>query len=115
MPSVTVLTGPERRRRWNLEERRRILVAAFTRGAVLADVARQFEISTSLIYKWRQQALDDKPGVAFAPTVLLSAPSPEPAAPELPAIIVELVNGTRLKIAAQASPALVTAALQALR
>ena len=42
MSQITLLTGPERRRRWSDDERRRILVAAFTPGAVVADISRQF-------------------------------------------------------------------------
>ena len=61
MAQITLLTGPERRRRWSDDERQRILVAAFAPGAVVADVARQFEVSASLIYKWRQQALPGAP------------------------------------------------------
>lgn len=116
MPQIALLTGPERRRRWSDDERRRILAAAFTPGAVVADVARQLDVSTSLIYKWRQQALAGEPAAAaaFAPAVMLA----EPAAavpPDPTAIIVELSNGVRLRIGSQASAALVTAALQALR
>lgn len=40
-------------------------MAAFAPGAVVADVARQFEVSTSLIYKWRQQALPGAHGCVF--------------------------------------------------
>ena len=122
MAQITLLTGPERRRRWSDDERRRILAAAFAPNAIVANISRQFEVSTSLIYKWRQQALADEPAVAFAPAVML----PEPAAPaaaaaaaaaaaDTTAIIVELASGARLRIGSQASTALVTAALRALR
>ena len=66
MAQITLLTGPERRRRWNDDERRRILAAAFAPGAVVSTVSRQFEVSTSLIYKWRQQALAAEPAGAAA-------------------------------------------------
>ena len=118
MTQITLLTGPERRRRWSDEERRRILAAAFARGAMVATVSRQFEVSTSLIYKWRQQALAGDPGagaaVGFAPAVMLAAPATA-ALPDTPAIIVELPNGARLRIGSHASAALVTASLRALR
>jgi transposase len=119
MPQITLMTGAERRRQWSDEERQRILVAAFSPGAIVSKVARQFEVSTSLVYKWRNQMLASPQGSTFAPAVLLSSPeaTPEAALPsaELPVITVELANGTRLKINAQASPASITAALQALR
>ena len=114
MPQITLLTGPERRRRWSDDERRRILTAAFSPGAVVATVSRQFEVSTSLIYKWRQQAIAAEPAAAFVPAVMLA--EPVATAPlDTTAIIVELANGVRLKIGSHASAALVTASLRALR
>jgi transposase len=115
MGQITLLTGPERRRRWSEDERQRILAAAFAPGAVVADISRQFEVSTSLIYKWREQAMAGEPATSFAPAVLAAEPLPASPLPETAAIIVDLANGTRLKIGAQCSAALATAALQALR
>jgi transposase len=83
MAHVTVMTGPERRRRWSLEDRRRILTAAFLPDAVVADVARQFDIITSLVYKWRRQALAERGDAAFAQAILIdegASPSPQPRA-----------------------------------
>ena len=114
MPQITLLTGPERRRRWSEDERRRILAAAFAPGAIVVNVARQFEVSTSLIYKWRQQALAGQPGAAFAPAVILPAASIA-TPPDAAAIMVDLPNGVRLRIGSDASAALVTATLRALR
>ena len=114
MPQITLLTGPERRRRWSDDERRRILAAAFSPGAVVSTISRQFEVSTSLIYKWRQQALAGEPAAGFAPAVMLAEPVAA-APPDTPAIIVELPNGARLRIGTHASTALVTASLRALR
>ena len=118
MTQITLLTGPERRRHWSDDERRRILAAAFAPGAVVATVSRQFEVSTSLIYKWRQQALAAEPAGAattgFAPAVMLVEPVAA-APPDTTVIIVELANGARLKIGSHASAALVTASLRALR
>ena len=54
MNQVTVLTGPERRRRWSEEDQCRILAAAFAPGTTVAAVARQYDVATSLIYKWRR-------------------------------------------------------------
>ena len=115
MAQITLLTGPERRRRWSDEDRERILTAAFAPGAIVADIARQFEVSTSLVYKWREQAMTVRSGGAFAPAVLAPAPPPASAPLDATAILVELANGTRLKIATLASPELVAAALRALR
>ncbi|WP_116390155.1 transposase, partial [Mesorhizobium sp. LCM 4577] len=54
MSHVTLLTGPERRRRWSEEDQCRILAAAFAPGSTVAAVARQYDVATSLIYKWRR-------------------------------------------------------------
>ena len=117
MAQITLLTGPERRRRWSDEERERILAAAFAPGAIVANISRQFEVSTSLIYKWREQALAaGQFGSAFAPAILAGEPMPVKAsAPEPAAILIELANGSRVKINPHASPEMVTAALRALR
>ncbi|CDX42721.1 hypothetical protein MPLSOD_410073 [Mesorhizobium sp. SOD10] len=54
MSQMTLLTGPERRRRWSEEDQCRILAAALAPGSTVAAVARQYDVATSLIYKWRR-------------------------------------------------------------
>lgn len=112
---MTLLTGPERRRRWSEEIREQILAAAFSPGAVVADVARQFEVSTSLIYKWRRAYLTPPAPMGFAPAVLVSAPEPCAAPSAGPVIVVELPGGARVSLAAKTPAALVAATLKALR
>lgn len=115
MSHVTVMTGPERRRRWSDEARFQILEAASAPGAVVADVARRYDVCTSLIYKWRRAAQAEAPA-AFMP-VMLSAP--EVAGPSSrgaePALVVEFSGGARVTVGAHAPAALVSAALKALR
>jgi transposase len=96
MSQVTVITGRDRRRKWGSEERRRVLEAVSEPGAVIAHVARQFDVATSMIYKWRHEAC------------VSAAPLPV-------AITVEFLNGIRVLIDGAAPSALVTAALRALR
>lgn len=135
MTQVTVLTGRDRRRKWDLDDRHRILTMAFAPGAVIADIARQFDIASSMIYKWRRQALATQKVVGFAPAVITEDLAALPSAPSVPsplasasasasasvpvavavAITVEYPSGVRLKIEASASAALVTAALRALQ
>jgi len=59
MTQMTIMTGEDRRRKWPLAERERILAAAFAPCAVVAKVARQFDVASSLIYTWRRQAAGD--------------------------------------------------------
>jgi hypothetical protein len=76
MGQVTLLTGPERHRRWRDEERQEILSAAFAPGASVAEVARRFEVATSLIYKWRQQSRASE----GSPSFVTGARTPPPSA-----------------------------------
>ena len=121
MAHLTVMTGPERRRRWSVDERRQILGAAFSPGAVVADVSRQYEVSTSLIYKWRREVLAARAApsgseVQFVPATILDEPvTRDPQGKPGPVICVELGGGRRVTIGAMASPSLVSATLRALR
>jgi transposase len=54
MASVEVLAGPERRRRWSIEQKQSIVAAAFEPGAVVREVARRCDVTASLIYRWRR-------------------------------------------------------------
>jgi transposase len=130
MSRMTVLTGPERRRRWSDDERLKILTEAFSPGACVSEVARRHDVSTALIYGWRRKLRRElaapapstalatspptMPGTGFAEAVLTD--EPEPAMPEAcSAIVIDLPGGGRVSIAASAPPALAAAALKALR
>ena len=116
MAHVTLMSGPERRRRWRPDEQREILMAAFSPGAVMADVARQYEVATSLIYKWRREVLAARDDAGLVPAVVVDgAAEVERVADCGPAIVVELPQGGRVTISADTPAALVTATLRALR
>ncbi len=115
MSHSTLIMGPERRRRWSAEAKQAVLEAAFAPGAVVVEVAREFEISTSLIYKWRQEAIGMSAAPAFAPALLVEeGPAPQPCA-EQHSIVVDLAGGTRVIISADAPASLVATTLRALR
>jgi len=50
-----VLAGPERRRRWGLEEKAGIVAEAMMPGAKVSEIARRHGISRSLVYTWRRE------------------------------------------------------------
>jgi transposase len=52
---MEIISGIERRRRWRLEEKRRIVAEAEAPGAVFALVARRHEVSRGQLWKWRTQ------------------------------------------------------------
>lgn len=116
MGQVSVITGPERRRRWSDEQKIALVGAAFAPGANVAEAARAADICTSLLYRWRQE-LSGRTSTAFSRAVLMDdQPAPLAAAAGAGAsIVVEFRTGERALISAGASADLVTATLRALR
>jgi len=110
MSQMSVIMGPERRRRWRAEDKLAVLAEAFAPGASVAEVGRRRDVATSLIYKWRREAMVS---AGFVPAVITEGGDAR-AAPAAPVILVEL-GGARVSIGASASASLVTATLKALR
>ena len=52
---MEIITGIERRRRWRVEEKLRIVAECERPGACLAAVARQYDVSSGLLWNWRRQ------------------------------------------------------------
>jgi transposase len=55
MSTVTVL-GRERRRRWSVSEKARIVAESLQPGAVVAAVAHRHDLHPNLLHHWRRQA-----------------------------------------------------------
>ena len=53
---MEIITGVERRRRWRIAEKLRIVAECERPGACLAAVARQHDVSSGLLWNWRRQA-----------------------------------------------------------
>ena len=49
---MEIISGVERRRRWRIEDKLRIL-AEIDGGATLTDVARRYDVSRGLLWQWR--------------------------------------------------------------
>lgn len=109
MSQITVLTGPERRRRWSDEERERIVAEAFSAGAIVSAVARRHDISTGQIYTWRKALTVDR--ATFAEAMVVDGKAA--TGPEV--IVVELPRGGCVRLAATAPVSLASAVLRALR
>jgi transposase len=111
MASVEVLVGPERRRRWSIEQKQSIVAAAFEPGAVVRDVARQADVTPSLIYRRRRDLRVAANGFA---QVVVGPAGDGVAVPALPAIEIEFAGNARVRIPASVSPALAAAVVEAL-
>ena len=111
MASVEVLAGPERRRRWSVEQKQAIVASAFGPGAVVRDVARQADVTPSLIYRWRRDLRATANGFA---QVLVAPAGDGVAVPPVPAIEIEFAGNARVRIPASVSPTLAAAVVAAL-
>ena len=109
---VEVLTGPGRRRKWSDEAKSQIVAEALAPGAVVADVARRWQVCPKQIFGWRRErragsALSFVPLVAKRPVDALEACVAPP---------VELhLAGGMLRIPPGTDAALLTTVLRALR
>ena len=78
---MEIITGVERRRRWRVEDKLRIVAEAESPGAIVSHVARRYHVSRGLLSSWRQQvrrgalAAENHPPV-FMPMQVLSEPTP---------------------------------------
>ena len=75
---MEIISGVERRRRWRLEEKLRIVAEADEPGACFVEVARRHDLSRRLLWHWRRQvrsgALMAPADQAFLPVHVVSAP-----------------------------------------
>ncbi len=82
-----VLVGAERRRRWSVDEKLRIVREAFAPGALVAEVARRRDVSRAQIYQWHAALRDGRLSagetsiVSFVPVDVAATPALGPPAP----------------------------------
>ena len=127
MTTVTVLSGPERRRRWTSAEKLRIVEESLAPGASVVEVARRHDVHRNLITAWRRQARTGafafEPGpmprqadeVGFAAVSV--APDRQPStAPSgtCGAIEIEFSAGARMRITGAVDAATLSAVVAAL-
>ena len=109
---VEVLTGPGRRRKWSSEAKARIVAEALAPGAVVADVARRWQVCPQQVFGWRRE-MRATSALSFVPLV---AERPAEAQEACPAPPMELhLAGGMLRIPPGTDAALLTTVLRALR
>ncbi len=129
---MEIITGVERRRRWRVAEKLRILAELEEPGVKFTDVARRHDLSRGLLWQWRDahrcgKLVEDAP--VFLP-VRVAMDQPCPASSTVPApgarpfrrertrsgrIEVVLPDGVILRIDAGVSAAAFRGVLAALR
>ena len=102
-----ILTQPERRRRWTVEQKLALVAEAVRPGASMPQIARRYGISTGLLYTWRRLAQQGE--LSLAP-VLANSPGfiPVEIVPEIPprvagdegagVMIIELPGERRVRV-----------------
>jgi transposase len=126
--TVEIITGKERRRRWSLQEKLRIVAEAEEPGARITEVASRHEVYPSLLFNWRRQVREGRlrpdPTPDFVPIRLIDPVPAQPAAPPRRAassrrqssgIEITLADGTRLRIRSEAELPLLRPVIAALR
>ena len=117
--TIEIITGRERRRRWSIEDKLRIVAETEEAGARVTEVAARHGVYPGLLFTWRRQVRDGvlaAPAAAtFMPVRMLAAEtaadlevryptngerSAPAAAPGLrdETIEITLVNGCRLRV-----------------
>jgi transposase len=110
---VEVITSVQRRRRWPLSEKERIVAASLEPRAIASEVARTAGIHTSQLYRWRRDLCGrTEGGSTFAAVTIASTAVPPVAASGL--MEIEFACGTRLRITGAVDPVAVSAAITAL-
>jgi len=111
MGEVHVLSGPERRRRWSDEQKDALVAAAFSPGAVVRDIARQADVCTSQIYRWRRERGVERSG--FAEMVVVPT-EPREQQPASAAVEIAFAGKVHVRIPVSTAPELAAAIVKAL-
>ena len=79
MTTVTVLSGPERRRRWSASQKQQIVEESLAPGATASEVARRHDVHPNLLHHWRRQVrqgnAESRP-IGFLPVAVRGDGSP---------------------------------------
>jgi transposase len=135
--TVTVLSGPERRRRWTTAEKLRIVEESEAPGVVANDVARRYDIHPHQLHKWRQEWRHGRLGSGLGPqrasgsgaqfvqvavsaaanggtpwkNAAIVAEAASIGSPVAGTIEVEFANGSRMRVSGAVDSAMLAAAL----
>ena len=115
MATVTVFSGPERRRRWASQEKARIVEESLLPGAVVTAVAQRHDVHPNLLHHWRRQAkrtLEGGQGLKFLPVAVTAAARAGSTAAG--SIEIELNGSVRVRVDAAVDEAALGRVLRAL-
>ncbi len=124
--TIEIIGGRERRRRWSVEEKLRIVAETQERGACIRAVAARHDVYPSLLHYWRRQVREGRltpiEARSFVPVRLAKAPGSEQVASSSPTerssaemIEIRLADGTAIKVGQEVSLAALRRVMTALR
>jgi len=122
---IEVLTGPGRRRRWSEDSKSRIVAETLAPGAVVAEVARRWQVCLQQVFGWRRERRSGRSAelallgfVEIVPETLLNTEGPSgpvsTAPPPVAPVEVRLA-GAVLRVGPDTDAALLTMVLRSLR
>ena len=119
---MQILNGIERRRRWQEEEKLRIIAEAMQPGASVSEIARRHDMSRALLWNWRRQAriVAGLPQHGFVPVKVTNPASLERAGGDGAAccpgrIEIAFPDGSCIRMEGEVSPAMLRRVIAALR
>ena len=125
---IEIITGRERRRRWSIAEKPRIVAESQEPGVCICDVAARHDVSLGLLHGWRHLARQGRlragDDIDFMPVRLASSVSDVPAPQSSPssvtdhgvaAIEVVLPSGGKVLIRRDTPVAMLRAVIAGLR
>jgi len=123
---VEIVSGRERRRRWSIDEKLRLVAETYEPGACVRQVAASHDVYPGLLFTWRRQVREGTLARS-APTVFLPvraarepqdpvpAPSERVTSRAAGQIEIELKDGSRVRVDAGVSLVSLRRVLAALR
>ena len=124
MQRIEIISAKAPRRRWNEDEKRRLVAEAFAPGAVVSHVARRHGVAESCLFSWRKrcvrlsdEAQQDQP--RLIPVMVEPPPPVPPSEPTVPhtscPAVITWADGTRLEVPAGYPGSALKALIAALR
>ena len=124
--TIEIVTGRERRRRWSVEDKLRMVAATYEPGVCVKQVAASHDVYPGLLFTWRRQVREGTLAPAATPVFLPVRSTPAAAAPApvvtdklasrpTGQIEVELRDGSRVRFDASVSLASLRRVIAALQ
>ena len=112
MDRIEVITSVERKRRWSVAEKARLVAAMNEPGAAVTEIARGAGVVASLLYRWRRQFAAERGTTTFVPVRVFpelneAAPTTAPICappPPTPSCSITVAFGEHVRLTIEGAP-----------